>query len=769
MAVQNHLRYLLSDGKSLYKYFIEGLPVSLTDVKRSLMLVERENNIYIPDHHYRLGSEMSFDGIKEMSELFTVGLAKVAGEYLESKAYVVYVKEEKMNDWQMLLPYIPPLILVAVKIWKDHAYATSPVEYITKYLIPNFRYTALPVPYIRHIEEIKKQCGLYDLHIHLNGALETDTAWQDFILNPDEVYHELIEANKAGKVKEQYLQFSPFITPLTFRRLLQVARVLRARLCERILSYSRGSQKCCMSLNVLLANLSRTEMQEADSRHPISYLIGNSCKPTYMEALFYVLTLDYLCKNKSDDYTASLFHYYLLILGQTNKMLVQQPSCFGFEEFQKYTMNGYREFSEKKYKRRFLQLAGNRLENIHLLEGRFSPKDSLRKEEAIINKIECGWNELEKAIKNVNNGIKPELRLVAHFIKKADTRPDEFVRHKWLRHEIMNKAQVLVQLKNSATAYSKKVVGIDAAASEFDAPPEVFAPAYRYLREHGYEHFTYHAGEDFFHILSGLRAIYEAIEFLGLERGDRIGHASAAGISISVWRNNIGERLFIRQGEYLDNLIFAYHLIEISHNEILTQSLPKIALKINYLAFEIYNEHIPLRLLIESWECRYKDPEEELKKTRAELDKELSIKYLLTYHWGHVRKRYDKIIEIETFGILDEKDLTALQLLLLEYMSQREIIIETLPTSNVFIGVHHNYKTYHLYNWLEWKRQGKRIPPIVVGTDDPGIFATNIYNEYCNIYCQLVYEKKINAHDAILYLRELHDNSCLYAFVSDCN
>ena len=143
-----------------------------------------------------------------------------------------------------------------------------------------------------------------------------------------------------------------------------------------------------MSLNVLLANLSRTEMQEADSRHPISYLIGNSCKPTYMEALFYVLTLDYLCKNKSDDYTASLFHYYLLILGQTNKMLVQQPSCFGFEEFQKYTMNGYREFSEKKYKRRFLQLAGNRLENIHLLEGRFSPKDSLRKEEAIINKIE---------------------------------------------------------------------------------------------------------------------------------------------------------------------------------------------------------------------------------------------------------------------------------------------------------------------------------------------------------------------------------------------
>lgn len=105
--------------------------------------------------------------------------------------------------------------------------------------------------------------------------------------------------------------------------------------------------------------------------------------------------------------------------------------------------------------------------------------------------------------------------------------------------------------------------------------------------------------------------------------------------------------------------------------------------------------------------------------------------------------------------------------MLLEYMFHHEIVIETLPTSNVVIGVHRDYTTYHLYNWLEWRKQGKLVPPIVVGTDDAGIFATNIYNEYCNIYCQFVYAKRMSTKEAIAYIEELHHNSRLYAFVTE--
>jgi adenosine deaminase len=101
---------------------------------------------------------------------------------------------------------------------------------------------------------------------------------------------------------------------------------------------------------------------------------------------------------------------------------------------------------------------------------------------------------------------------------------------------------------------------------------------------------------------------------------------------------------------------------------------------------------------------------------------------------------------------------------LLKYLHDKEIVIETLPTSNVIIGHHHDYGTYHLYNWYRWKKEGKPLPPIVVGTDDTGIFATNIYNEYCNIFCQMVYGKGMNADEATAFIRELDRNARLYAF-----
>ena len=134
------IRNLLSDEKSLYKYFVESRPITVEDVKRHLMLAERENNIYIPDHHYRLGCERAFEGIECLSDLFTVGLAGVADMFLEFREKVVYVKVEKFNEWQMLLPYIPPLILVAAKVWKEHPpRVISHTEYIAKFLVVNLR------------------------------------------------------------------------------------------------------------------------------------------------------------------------------------------------------------------------------------------------------------------------------------------------------------------------------------------------------------------------------------------------------------------------------------------------------------------------------------------------------------------------------------------------------------------------------------------------------------------------------------------------------
>ena len=93
---------------------------------------------------------------------------------------------------------------------------------------------------------------------------------------------------------------------------------------------------------------------------------------------------------------------------------------------------------------------------------------------------------------------------------------------------------------------SARIKGIDAASPEIWCRPEVFAQAFRFLKNHWVESgrfpfaetecstllATYHVGEDFLDILDGLRAIDEAILFLNLRCGDRLGHALALGVDI---------------------------------------------------------------------------------------------------------------------------------------------------------------------------------------------------------------------------------------------
>lgn len=93
--------------------------------------------------------------------------------------------------------------------------------------------------------------------------------------------------------------------------------------------------------------------------------------------------------------------------------------------------------------------------------------------------------------------------------------------------------------------------GLDIAADELGVPTWVMKPLVRYVRDvsrhasaHLHEHLdeavpplrtTVHVGEDFIHLLSGLRRIDEAIEHLELTQGDRLSHGIALGINARQW------------------------------------------------------------------------------------------------------------------------------------------------------------------------------------------------------------------------------------------
>ena len=728
MKSNSHISYLLTDHLSLSSYQ-EGKDVTLDDIERRLMKVAREHNHVIPHHYLRLVSNSSFRGIEKKSQVFTQALPQLAEDFLERRNNRIYVRIEKFNAWQEQIAYIPPMLLISAYIFKNVISSVTDItsdSFYNQYIAPNLGNTSLIPPYISQLEELKKENnGFNDLHIHLNGTMETDSVWLDILHYPERVIHNMEESAKGNKLaREQYEQFDNWTRPDKLKHLIPQAINLREFLFSEI----------CKVVPVI----------ESFTRQA--------------ESSLYISVLHYLSMYPDNKEVASSFHHYLLIFGRVNQILVQQPQCFGFEQFQHYTSNGLREYSEQEYEQRFLQLAGNQLDNIKNIEGRFSPKDTQDKNNQLIDKIRRGWLLLN----NRQGCNKSDIRLIAHFIKRADKQKKD-IRFKELRLKNKKICEALISLRNSGSKNGKAIVGIDAAASEFDTPPEVFAPVFKKLRKKGFQHFTYHAGEDFYHLLGGLRAIYEAITFLDLQRGDRIGHATAAGVAPETWAHNVGCEVVVPIGAYMDDLLFVYNLISNNECKALDSLMPRLYMRITELSREIYpNDDFQVYDLIYAWKGRQEDILE-----LADSGELNNIKALRRYHQKEYVEKYKKEIKVKIFEILDENALREVQLAILKIMHHKEIAIETLPTSNIFIGYHNSFNSYHLVNWIRWEKEGKPIPPIVLGTDDAGIFATNIYNEYCHIYTLLVYEYDFCINEAFEIIRKINRDANYYTFNND--
>ncbi|PZU17552.1 MAG: hypothetical protein DI622_10650, partial [Chryseobacterium sp.] len=710
----------------------------------------------------------------------------IAIDHLEVSENRIYIKQEKQNSWQELVTFIPPLFLQALlirEIYTQNIKYSSDIEFFEHYILPNTKYTAIPSAKITKLESFAEENnGLHDLHMHLNGSLETDQVWQDFLYNQIRIYRDLKNSYANPKVREQLEQESTLLEPLSYIKLLQEAKKIR-----KIFYLYIFHEKELRENNTIRYNPGIVY------KHPFLEKISKDGKYNHLmsiEAYMFVLVLEKL-RILPNDNIANLLHHYLLILGLTNRLLVQQTHQNGFEQFQKNTLNGLRESSEKSFKRRFFQMHGNDLKFLKFLEGRFSPKNN---QIELINQIDSiynGWNHMLKTKEREKSKSSPEIRLIAHFIKKIDSKPNQYIRHKALRIEVINKGKNLAALLSKFPKYQQKVTGIDAASSEFDAPPEVFAHLFRFMRRKGMRHFTYHAGEDFYHILDGLRAIYEAIKFCDLKKTDRIGHATAAGILVEQWSEAVGNEILISQGCHLDNLIFVYHLIVNSTSKKLQKTLPTVINEINNLSYSVYGDYYTPTILEKAWLMReccplhlfeshinnlkiqgvFDDNEflwAEKKGFVENLQKKKDSKVYEVYEKYHdlnIRKNYNKNISITPFGIIKPKQLKILQIELLNIMATNEIIIETLPTSNVRIGFHKNFSTYHLKNWIQWKMQGYKIPPIVLGSDDTGIFATNIYNEYANVFSVLTNEEFVGLSEGMDILRHINNNSVIYKFI----
>ena len=548
--------------------------------------------------------------------------------------------------------------------------------------------------------------------------------------------------------------------------------------------------------------------QHADSG--VRLLIGE-------RAFLYRCMQECLSENGFTAFEKKLFYLYIVLQCKFRSEMIQNNMQVGFKNFQHYQNRKGDTWYYTPYFSEAVRLAlNNRLsaEQIISLEGRMVPDRSPRENIRILKLYDTAkrFNDCRESLA-MNRSLyefdsDTEWRqfsnapwfYVFHFIKRRDDRPlrgPSFwmiqCRHENLRQTVIEQARALADALNTSPYFRSRVRGIDAASNEFLCRPEVFAVAYRFLDamqtdwnalNDGMQDSvpirlgkTFHAGEDFLDIVEGLRAIDEAVEFLHLDSGCRIGHALALGVDVEVHYHKKHLVVVTTQQERLDDLVwllFRSKELGVTIPYSLEASLTGEA---NHLFRDIYGTAVNSN----GWECNLQDYRYSMKLRGDDPSVYQTRRYVPPRMSGDEIVRYyvdttDEILEhyrvneriagmcyyyqygIEeaicgsrtyTFKVTEEYRtlMYAVQKAMMEEVGRKRIIIECNPSSNVLIGTFGDYRLHPVFRFnnrhLDRYKRSESNPSndcqqpqmhVSINTDDLGVFDTTLEFEYALIY-----------------------------------
>jgi adenosine deaminase len=801
----------------------DGMPEVKTDLMQAIFLAARSHDHSKPDYVYQNSLLATTGTWKTWTDVVDQTLLGLADTFLEeARGRRICARYDRFADWQHLVAEISPLAVICTTLLKrfgppPRGGALQPViEYLHDCIIPQIRFSALPTVDDPRIDRVIAQDGLDDLHMHLNGSTEMEVVWLHALLHINAFEGAFHKSEDRREVSDLLTQLEPGLTHEKVVARLRVAQRIHRVLASIVLRELIGDQLSGEWINFSLVQIFSlngldldhmvpiTQWLHKDDEHPAKAILGPLDQSPILatEALLLIAAIDAM-RRKVHPAIDKLLYVYISLMVQFGRLIVQSRYQFGFDQFQKITLNEVRDSLEKHtFTDRFRQLQSTPEGDLDVLEGRIAPKDSpydnlslLRKidgdyrkhrgqpgprqfEELAIparsedsHRVTIGQMSAQNAPRGnfyertqahsdfpvAGMGRTLELRIVVHFIKKKDERDVTACRHYTLRRKIATQQRALrVALKSPAgRKLQVAIAGFDAASNEMHAPPEVFAPVFRTLRHYGATNFTFHVGEDFVHLASGIRAVVEAAEFFDMTPGNRIGHGTAAGVDPKLWRERMGLTTTITQGEWLDNLVLGRAMLAGTGFAHLCPTFEK---QISRLSSKIYGDWKPPDLLYRAWELRHLDPlvacgldgdleDYLIEMTRTEFkrcndanteDPE-AFKLFREYHRDKIVERYNEWLFVGSSEWEDPftpEVLLAMQNYALDVLRRRRLVLETLPTSNVRIHIYNDFREHHLFRWLGLTGEPANIP-VVVGTDDPGIFATCIRNEYSHILREL--------------------------------
>ena len=817
-------RKAFHDPTSL-RQMMRGEVPRIEDIQRRIFVSERQSEPGWPDHFVKNHLLHRLGNVRHTHVLATHVLNDLADRFIIRLNGRLRIRSEQFLEWQELLPSISPLNVVVaflVKECQGPNFGLDP----RRYLASELGSTALLAPFQPTIEAMIERDGLNEMHMHLNGSTEADLIWAEAVRDPVRFCRDLSEelrGKTGGAVKELYDQIEIDLRPPEFRHRLMAVRCVR-HLVADTLRRLRSGLKLDISKSTLF-NFLRYPLEVSDlplSKVPAQVIFGSgNFEPLIDEAaLLYAWQQALAAPTAPSEVLGLGLYFQSLVHGQVVALSVHQQEQSGFDQFQKITLVGVRSQVEKKYEKRFRQL--NRrppYRTLTHLEGRFAPKDKFGDLITLIENIVKGYLAFrdcrDKSVANLYRDLPgcvrgrcdcvskvgrkdAELSLVAHFIKaEDDATPRGQVLHGKLRYKLMRQARILAQALR-LRGVRDVVRGIDAASNELHAPPEVFGPSFRLLRAKGLDRTTYHAGEDFVHLASGIRATDEALTFLPLQEGDRLGHATALGIEPALWAERIGSQMVIGSAEHLDNMVYAHsRLAGTLHSGEAMRWQEDIA----RLAQKIYGREVEAATLKLAWKMRHLDMlvildlerreglvpgdkaiadiarrvmritvgrarHEELRLIAEEVEAHPTA-YQIARQRHQLPRRWTKEREQIDTGWISHAALCTLQNDILKRLAERRVAIETLPTSNVRISFYRHYKEHHIFRWLGVSGEGFAVmPDVCVGSDDTGIFATNLHNEYALLFETLCRNFGKTPREATKDLEDLNRSGFAHRFVN---
>jgi hypothetical protein len=330
-------------------------------------------------------------------------------------------------------------------------------------------------------------------------------------------------------------------------------------------------------------------------------------------------------------------------------------------------------------------------------------------------------------------------------------------------------AQAIASLVEAVPSVLWLLRGLDIASDELGVPTWVFVPLLAHVREVADVAsqrpgsasplgITAHVGEDFRHLLEGMRRVFEQIHYLLGPRGGRLGHAVALGLDPRAWSEAAGVVAMPAEDRLWD-LVFEWrlHTRHRTARELASQPpagrLDRINDELRVLSEAVFGMVVEPHVLAELHHAlhRFLLPRpghhslvvdgglDSFERGLARLwDDDDVRERKKVHHWlrAHlfddgVFRRGQALVDVQT-DALELAALFAVQASLRRAVAQRGIVVEVNPSSNLLIGDLADLRNHPILRLCPPERADDDLPPvaIAIGSDDPVTFSTSLLHEY---------------------------------------